>query len=60
MSHDVEQIITCPNCKGRGWAPAGGATTALQECPVCETRGLLVVDSERTMSRPPRPMPTRR
>lgn len=59
MSTELEQVFLCPNCKGKGWMPAGTSSTAFQECPVCETRGLLVVDSKRTMRRPARPSPNR-
>lgn len=45
-----EQIIACPNCNTAGWRRELGAW---RECPVCETRGFLVIDSKKTMDRPP-------
>jgi uncharacterized protein YbaR (Trm112 family) len=51
----IEQIITCPNCKEAGWMRKSG-----QACPICETRGFLVIDSKKTMKQPSLPKPRKR
>ncbi len=58
MVSELEQIIPCPNCEGSGWRKYD-SKLGYYECPVCETRGLLVIDAEKTMARPMRPLRTR-
>lgn len=52
---ELEQIITCPNCRATGYVRDAGS-----QCPVCEARGRLVIDAARTMALPmlPRPAPS--
>lgn len=49
-----DQIITCPSCEGTGWIGRPGwiGSTA---CPVCDKRGSLVVDHDKTMALPEKP-----
>lgn len=44
MSTKCRQTITCPNCEGKGWTPG--------ECPICDARGFLIIDSEATAELP--------
>lgn len=53
---ELEQRITCPCCDGIGWSYCRyGRST---ECPVCECRGFLIIDSEKTMNLPMQKLPT--
>lgn len=52
--HKFEQIISCPNCGGTGWVRDDSS-----QCPVCEARGLLVIDGKATMARPMQPVHNR-
>lgn len=54
----LEQVIRCPNCKA-GWRRQVGRPNDWRECPVCETRGFLVIDGNKTMARKPLPKPTK-
>ena len=42
---NLEQIIGCPNCQASGWRDD-------EECCVCDGRGLLVIDSAKTIAQP--------
>lgn len=46
---DFEQRITCPCCDGSGWTCSRSGTS---ECPVCDCRGFLIIDNEKTMNLP--------
>lgn len=55
---DYEQIITCPNCDGKGWRKfVGRRADRFSECCVCDARGFLVIDHKRTQELKPQPMP---
>lgn len=49
MTDGLEQIITCPNCDGGGWKWYGDPVR-WKECPICEARGFVVIDSAKTMA----------
>jgi len=53
---DLQQVITCPNCNGGGWLWVH-KTLRYSECPVCEARGFLVIDAEKTLARSIQPKP---
>lgn len=52
---ELEQKIRCPNCEGHGWTCYG--SRHYDECPVCETRGNLIIDSEKTLALPAKRKP---
>lgn len=51
----LEQVIACPGCDAVGWIARKSKPPI--ECPMCEERGMLVVDSNATMALPKRPKP---
>lgn len=58
MADKLEQIIICPNCEGHGWRSVGDRS--YYDCPVCERRGRLVIDGDKTLALAPKPMPKSR
>jgi len=53
--NELEQIIVCPHCEGKGWTR--WTDEPARECCVCETRGRLVIDAKRTMEFPAKKFP---
>ena len=54
MARDFERIV-CPNCKGDGYVFESMSDDAsLIDCPVCDRRGILIIDHVRTADLPPR------
>jgi hypothetical protein len=52
-AHALEQAILCPGCNGKGWHRFKGRNELVASaCPVCEARGFLIIDAERTFSLP--------
>lgn len=47
---ELEQIIVCPNCTSGWFRLAGLRRDDWHECPICETRGLLVIDGKKTLA----------
>ncbi len=52
---EPEQKIDCPNCEGHGWRRVGN--NGYYECPICDVRGALIIDSDKTGALPRKRLP---